>query len=114
MRSLRKMLWSNVFVNSVLEDFFVGNYKTYDTRGKFEMMKAKSLAKRFLGLSAFCLCFSVPTATFAAVTGSADVRVYIGRLDKYETLKIYHTDRQPTVPYVSAVEYLGLDIVKNS
>ena len=72
------------------------------------MMKAKSLAKRFLGLSAFCLCFSVPAATFAAVTGSADVRVYMGgRLDKYETLKVYHTDRQPTVPYVSAVEYLG-------
>ena len=70
------------------------------------MMRGKSFAKKCLCLSAFCLCLSAPVAAFAAVTGSADVRVYDGRLDKYETLRVYHTDRQPTVPYVSAVEYL--------
>ena len=52
------------------------------------MMRGKGFAKKCLYLSAFCLCLSAPVAAFAAVTGSADVRVYDGRLDKYETLKV--------------------------
>ena len=47
------------------------------------------------------------TVSAEAVT-SFDTRVYLSRLDKFQTMRVYNVEGEDSVPYVSAKEYLNL------
>lgn len=60
--------------------------------------------KKFLTLTAIFL--SLIFTISAEAVSSFDTRVYSGRLDKYETLRVYNVEGEESVPYVSVQEYL--------
>ncbi len=74
-------------------------------------MYGKERSKKWICslLTGWLLVTGTPTMGEAVeVTGSYDSRVYISRLDKYNTLRVYHVEGEYGVPYVSAQEYLYL------
>ena len=74
-------------------------------------MNRKKLTKRLLCglLTGWLLLSGAPALGEAAdVTGTFDARMYQGRLDKYETLRVYNVAGEDSVPYISAQQYLTL------
>ena len=74
-------------------------------------MYGKKMSKKMICglLTGWLLLTGAPTmGETAAVTGSFDSRVYPGRLDKYNALRVYNVEGEYDVPYVSAQEYLSL------
>ena len=62
--------------------------------------------KKFFALMTVFLSLMF-TISAEAVT-SFDTRVYLARLDKFDTLRVYNVEGEDSVPYVSAQEYLKL------
>ena len=74
-------------------------------------MNRKKLTKRLLcGLLTGWLLLSGASALgeAAAVASTYDSRVYQSRLDKYDTMRVYHVEGEDSVPYISAQQYLSL------
>ena len=42
----------------------------------------------------------------AEAISSFDTRIYLSRLDKYKTMRVYNVEGEDSVPYVSVQEYL--------
>lgn len=60
--------------------------------------------KKFLTLTTVFL--SLMFAVSAEAVSSFDTRVYLNRLDKYSTMRVYNVEGDESVPYVSVQEYL--------
>ena len=64
--------------------------------------------KRLLNFSILLVLMFAMTVEAAAPTESFDTRIYLGRLDKYETMRVYNVAGEDFVPYVDIEEYLHL------
>ena len=63
--------------------------------------------RKSLIFSLLTVCFLLNgLAEAAEVVGSSDARVYLSRLDKYSTIRVYNVAGEDYVPYVSAKDYL--------
>ena len=62
--------------------------------------------KKFFALAAIFL--SLMFTISAEAVASFDTRVYLARLDKFQTMRVYNVEGEDSVPYVSAQEYLKL------
>lgn len=60
--------------------------------------------KKFFTLTAIFL--SLMFTVSAEAVSSFDTRIYLSRLDKYDTMRVYNVDGEESVPYVSVQEYL--------